>query len=333
MKIINLSNFEESWNWLRDEFPQPEQWRHVTTATSVIPHGIPLRNQLIGFSSAIAALSIARQAQRAILVSHGPRPGFYGGMLARLVQPDLPHLACSFNFTDLPTGKDRKLMAASYRQVRKFLTYSTVERTLYADYFDIPIEKIDMLHWAVHPPKIDPCSTPIESGDYICALGSQARDYATLFAAVENLPHIKLVIVANLRSIKDLRIPSNVKVHVDIPRGQAMNILQHSRFMALPLRDGHVPCGHVTIVSGMFYGKAIIVTESTGVQDYIEDGVTGLFHDSRNVDALRLKIDMLWNDAEFAAVLANTARAFAYQNCTHVNAVAYFSRFMAAIRT
>ena len=332
MKIINLSNFETSWNWLRDEFSHPGQWRHVTTDTSRMPKGLPLRNQLAGFSTAISAVALARMAGRAILVSHGPRPAFYAGMVARLLQPDLPHLACSFNFTNLPTGKNRVLMAASYRQVRKFLTYSTVERTLYAEYFGIPLEKIDMLHWAVHPPAIDPASTPIESGDYICALGSQARDYGTLFAAIEKLPHIKLVVVANLESIHDLHFPSNVKVHMDIPRERALNILQHSRFMVLPLRDSRVPCGHVTIVSAMFFGKAIIVTDSTGVHDYIQDRHNGLFYDSRDVAALRLKVDMLWNDSAQAAVLASAARAFAYLHCTHVSAVNYFKSFTAAVQ-
>ncbi len=121
-----------------------------------------------------------------------------------------------------------------------------------------------MLHWSVHAPTVPSHEAPLVKGDYICALGSQGRDYDTLFAAMRRLKHIQLVVVATAESLQHLSIPDNVKVFTHIPLAQAHNILTHSRLMIVPLRDSQVPCGHVTIVSGMFFKKAMIVTNSRG---------------------------------------------------------------------
>jgi len=184
------------------------------------------------------------------------------------------------------------------------------------------------LHWAVHTPKVDLTEQPIETGRYICALGSQGRDYATLIAAMKKLPNIKLVIVTNPDSLQGLTIPGNVKIHTDIPLARAHNILAHSAFMVLPLRDSQVPCGHVTIVSGMFFNKAMIVTNSLGVQDYIEDDKTGVFFESKNVDDLSKKIEALWDDQSKVNQLGQAGFTFANQYCTEKTAVNYFADFL-----
>ena len=328
MNVINLSDLTTSWNWLRDEFMHTNtEWHHYSSLGVTLPSFLPKKDS---FSRVIAATKAVNMARRSpsVLVSHGPRPALYAGNLAQMMCPNLPHLVYSFNFTDLPKGKQHSLMTRAFQQPTKFVTYSTVERKLYADYFDIPIEKIDMLHWAVHAPKVDLSETPLEAGRYICALGSQGRDYATLIAAMKKLPNIKLVLVANEDSILGLNIPNNVKVYTNIPLAKAQNILAHSEFMALPLRDSQVPCGHVTIVSSMFFNKAIVVTNSLGVQDYIFDDKTGLFCEPKNADDLSEKIQSLWDDPAKNIKLSETGLAFAHEYCTEKTAINYFSDFL-----
>ncbi|MGB7816590.1 MAG: glycosyltransferase family 4 protein [Methylotenera sp.] len=328
MRIINLSDLDPDWCWLRDEFRLTDQeWLHYSSLSLQLPKILPKKDSI---ARAIAALRAVIKAKsgKSMLVSHGPRPAYYGASFAKTFCPDLPHLVYSFNFTNLPQGAQHILMAKAYQQPMRFVTYSTVERSLYADYFDIPIEKIDMLHWAVHAPKIDLTEKPIETGSYVCALGSQGRDYKTLFEAMKKLPHIRLVVVASQISIQHLSIPSNVTVYSNIPLSQAHNILAHSQFMALPLRDAQVPCGHVTIVSGMFFRKAIVVTNSIGVHDYIKDGITGLFCAPLDVNDFAHKIESLWENANQLDELSEAGQAFAYANCTEKKAIDYFADFI-----
>lgn len=328
MRIINLSDLDSNWHWLQHEFKHlPNVWAHFTSLSSKLPKQLPKRQSIARFMAATQAVLDAKK-QPSLLISHGPRPSYYGARMAQHLHPQLPHLAYSFNFTDLPTGFQHKAMAKAYQQIDRFVVYSTLEKKLYADYFGIAPERIDMLHWSVHAPTVPEHEAPIEQGDYICALGSQGRDYDTLFAAMRALPHIRLVVVATADSVQHLTVPDNVTLRTHIPLAHAHNILTHSRYMVVPLRDSQVPCGHVTIVSGMFFKKAMIVTNSEGVHDYIQDRQTGLFFAPKHVRDLTEKIQQLWDDTALTQQLATAGHAFAHTHCTEKNVVRYFSDYL-----
>ena len=331
MKIINVSDFPIEWCWLKQELKElSHESVHYGSLSIKSPRLTPKRASL---NRAIIALKAVRELKKepSILVSHSPRPTFYCANLAKVLSPDTPHLAYSFNFTDLPTGFQRKAMVRAFKQPTRFVTFSTDERQLYADYFDMPIELIDMQHWSVNAPKIDLDSPQVVTGDYICALGSQARDYKTLLLAMKKLKHIKLVVVATEENMKGLEIPENVTVYSNIPYTKAFNILTHSQFMVLPLRDSVVPCGHGSIVSAMFHKKAIIITDSSGVYDYIKNEETGLFYEALNADDLAQKIAYMWEDAAKLKSLTDASYQFALDNCTEKAALDYCTGFLKSI--
>ena len=332
MNIINVSDFTPEWSWLEEELkPLNLNSIHFSSQSIKSPSRLPKRGS---FNRAAAALKAVREAKKSpsVLVSHTPRPTYYCASFAKMLSPDTPHLAYSFNFTDLPTGSQRKSMAKAFKQPTRFVTFSTDERQLYADYFDMPIELIDMQHWSVNPPKIDLESPPVETGDYICALGSQARDYKTLLLAMKKLKHIKLVVVATEENMKGLDVPENVTVYSNIPYAKAFNILTHSQFMVLPLRDSVVPCGHGSIVSAMFHQKAIIITDSSGVYDYIKNEETGLFYEAQNVEDLSQKIAYMWEDKSRLNKLCEASYQFAHTYCSEKTARNYLSNFVDSLK-
>ncbi|EUJ10756.1 glycosyltransferase [Methylophilaceae bacterium 11] len=332
LNIINLSDLSADWHWLRDEFKHlPNKWAHYTSLNTKLPKHLPKRQSIARFMTATQAVLDAKK-QPSLLVSHGPRPAYYGARMAQHLHPQLPHLAYSFNFTDLPTGFQHKAMAKAYQQIDRFVVYSSLEKKLYADYFGIALERIDMLHWSVHAPTVPHDEPPIEQGDYICALGSQGRDYETLFAAMRTLRHIRLVVVATADSVQHLSVPENVTIRTHIPLAHAHNILTHSRLMVVPLRDSQVPCGHVTIASGMFFNKAMIVTNSEGVHDYIQDQKTGVFFNPKEANDLAEKIQQLWDDPIQINRLAATGYAFALEHCTEKNVVRYFADYLSHLQ-
>ena len=107
-----------------------------------------------------------------------------------------------------------------------------------------------------------------------------------------------------------------------------MNVLQHSRFSIVPLRGAEVPCGHVTIVSAMHCGRATIVSASSGVTDYVEDGVTGLTVPVGDVLAMARAIERLWQDPAATRALGDAARTFAADHCGEDAVVAYFENYL-----
>jgi glycosyltransferase involved in cell wall biosynthesis len=207
-------------------------------------------------------------------------------------------------------------MASSFARVDRFIVYSTWERSLYAEYFEIDPRRIDVLLWGVGQPRVDPPDSAVEPGEYICALGGNGRDYRTLFAAMERLPEIPLVAVLRPENVAGLRVPPNVRLHHLIPNGKANNILAFSRFMVLPLAGTDVPCGHVTAVAAMYLKKALVITNSQGVSDYVQDGFNSLLVPVGDAAVLAERIRALWNDPQRADQFGTAGLAFARANCS-----------------
>ena len=329
MKIINISeSSDKNWFWVSDHFKdQPYEWLNYTC------HGYPAlkslpKNETLGrMTAAIQACTKARETP-SVLVSHGHSLGLFTGFNAKIFCPDTPVLAFTFSFTDLPRGEKQKLAIQSAKQPKKFVCSTTMEREVYAKHFEIPIEKIDMVHWSSEPPVIDPAMQPIEKGRYFCALGGQGRNYRVLIEAMKQLPHIRCVLVATPASLEGLTIPDNVKVYTNIPLKDAHNILHFSEFMVLPLRVAQTPTGHMTIVSSMFFRKAILVSDLNYVYDYVDNGKTGLFFEHDNMHDLTQKIESLWDNPDNTITMNDAAFAFAQAHCTEKGAVDYLKNFL-----
>jgi glycosyltransferase involved in cell wall biosynthesis len=272
---------------------------------------------------------IRKHAGRSVLVSHGPLLALYSECLARPTVRQALHLVFSFNFTDLPTGARRSLLRRYLRRVDRLVVASTIERALYSEYFELEVDRIDLLLWGIQPP-VQELTKParFSDGPYICAIGSQARDYNTLMEAMRRIPYIKLILVATPDSLPQGVVPANVKVLTNVPLADAMNVLAHSTFMVLPLRDSTVPCGHVTVVSAMHMGKAILATESAGLSDYLIDGSNAEFFLPKNPKQLAEKIQHLFSEPLLCQRLGTFASTFAKQHCSEDNAAAYFRRYL-----
>lgn len=328
-QVVNLSWQNPTWNWLAHAFPS-QQWLHVTSRVIQVLPWLPKQASWARLVAGLKAV-MATRARPSILVSHGPIPATYGALIKRLLNPRVPHLIYAFNFTDLPKGLKARLMGRAFRYADRYTVFSTVEKDLYARYFQLPLDRFDMIHWAANPLPHDASEQPMASGDYVCAIGSQGRDYPTLLEAMARLPHIKLVLVAQPQNLVGCQIPANVVVHTNISLPQVANILTHCRFMVLPLRDAEVPCGHVTIVSAFHQGKAVLATDSKGVHDYITDLTTGRLAPPNNAEQLAQLIQTLWQDPEGTTALGQAGQRFAAQHCTEAAVVRYFEQFIKSI--
>ena len=329
MKIVNLSEMDPNWGWMERLFPDRRdwQWAQVSDRTSTLPSWLPRRHTLCRLEAGWRAAG-ALAGDDAVLVTHGPRPTMYGSLAASARRRARRHLAFSFNFTDLPQGLLRSAMARAYRRVDRFVVFSTMERTLYARHFDLPVERFDMLHWAVQPPRLPPDAAPIQPGDYICAVGGQGRDYRVLADAMRLLPAIRLVVVGTPASVAGIDFPDNVRVILNAPWDDAMNVIAFSRFMVLPLRDTEVPCGHVTLVAAMYLGKAVAGTDSAGVHDYLQPGITGECFAPHDPLLAARAIEQLHDDPSHCARLGAAGRALAEDRCSERRTVDYFDAFM-----
>ena len=217
-----------------------------------------------------AALEAVRSAREMPIISHLPRMTAAVSTMQRLTGDRSPHLAFSFNFTDLPSGVARRYMADAFRSVRQFFVFSEFERDLYPRYFGLPGERFHYLSWTQDTPPVASSPSPYALNSYVSAVGGEGRDYATLIRAARRLPDIDFVIIA--RPYNRLgELPPNVRFLTNVPLEQTWRIAVDSSCMVVPLRDCTTCCGHITLVSGELLGIPVISTRSDATVAYTED--------------------------------------------------------------
>jgi glycosyltransferase involved in cell wall biosynthesis len=206
-------------------------------------------------------------------------------------------------------------MRYAFRQIKEFSVHSSMERGLYSRYFDIPKDRIRLRLWSIGIPEVSP-EYPIQEGKYVSSIGGNGRDYRTLLEASRRLPDISFVLVVRPESLIGLDIPANVRVLVNLPFREAMNILLHSAFTVLPLAGATVPCGHVTLVCAMHLAKAIVATDSTGISDYLLPDHNGVVCEPSSPESLAQAISRLWMNPVEVARLSKNGQQFGAENCS-----------------
>lgn len=222
-------------------------------------------------------LSRYRAAAEAVLaasgnpiISHLPRMTAAVSSLQTLMRRTSPHLAFSFNFTELPQGLSRRYLAAAFKSVDEFFVFSAFEKQLYAEFFALPADRFTRLIWTQDVPMISDEPSPFALDSYVTAVGGEGRDYTTLVRAAEILPDIQFVIVA--RPYNQLRhLPSNVRFMTNVPLSTTWRIAAESSCLIVPLIDRSTCCGHITLVSAELLGIPVVSTYSEATREYTED--------------------------------------------------------------
>jgi glycosyltransferase involved in cell wall biosynthesis len=277
----------------------------------------------------IQAVRVAKREQALVLVTHGPTLAAWCGVFGALFGLRARLLAHSFNFAHLPGKLKTIIFRLGLKRADRLVTFSNAERELYSGVFHLPKDRFDFVYWGANEPMV---SNGNAYGDYVSAIGGNARDYPTLMEAARLLPHIPFIVVGRPDNFAGLDLPQNVTRHVNTPLEFAMNLLKHSRFMVLPLNSSDVPCGHVTIVAAMHLGKAMIVTASSGVDDYVMANDNALVCPVGEANSLSSLIEKLWGDADLCARLGASGKSFALANCSEQKIVHHFRSYTNTIK-
>jgi glycosyltransferase involved in cell wall biosynthesis len=325
--VVFSDSCDPLWRWIEGRLPDHDiQFEFVRCAQSRF--GLTLN--LSRLAGAVRAALLARRSGARAVVAHGPAIAAWYGLVAWMLRIRIPLLAHTFNFITLPSPARRRVLSFAYRlaDIQRYVAYSTMERESYANALGIPRERFDVVLWGCDPPVIGTPGTPVESGDYVCAIGGNARDYRTLFEAARRLAHIRFVVVARPENLRGLEIPANVAVRTNIAFAVAMNVLSYSKFMVLPLAGTDVPCGHVTMVYAMHLGKAFAITDSAGARDYATQEINSLTVEHGSVDSLVAAVDRLWSDPKLCSRLGENGRRFAAAECTEERIARHFGSWL-----
>jgi Glycosyl transferases group 1 len=202
----------------------------------------------------------------------------------------------------LPLFSRALIKAADGPHVR-WCVLSTAELDTFSTTWGIARERILFTPFCTSLRPSDTAAATSDQG-FLFSGGNSLRDYDLLVDAVSGTTTDVLIATS-------WQPPESARSHVRV------GWLSHDDFMAamrschavvLPLASAVRSTGQQTYLNAMAYGKPLIVTDSPGVRDYIEDGVTGVVVSS-DASALAAAIDHVMDPANAPIYAAMGDRA------------------------
>ncbi len=326
--VVFCTPFGRAWQWpFKGAGRRDLQWKYFSDKPERSWQRYFQQPNLNTPIAAIMAVTYAKRHRARLLITFDPRLSFWCALVCRILNVKIDHIAFSFNFSQLPTGWKKWFFTYAFRQLRALRVHSNLEKTLYSDYFGIHKSLIEVRLWSMGIPEVS-AHPPVLDEPYVSAVGGNARDYATLLGAAQILPAVPMVWVVRPENIAGLKLPQHVRTLDNVPYSQAMNVVAHSRMTVVPLKGSQVPCGHVTLVSGMLLKKAVVATNSAGITDYVTDGWNGLLCKPNSAEDLAEKILTLWEAPESARRLGENGFRFATEHCSETMASADMSSLL-----
>lgn len=191
---------------------------------------------------------------------------------------------------------------------------SSVQMRIAATRLHVPPEKLHLDLPGVDDRFWRPDATSVRN--MICAVGWEARDYATLARAIEGL-HVEVAVVvgstvpviARLEEMLGSRVPENLTVRQGLSWQELRRLYAESRFVVVPMHDVEFNAGVTAMKEAMAMRKALVVSRTRGQMDFMQHEREGLFVPPGDVGALRAAIRRLLDHPEQAAEMGRRGRA------------------------
>lgn len=198
----------------------------------------------------------------------------------------------------------RLIFQAAWRVV----AYSARQAHLFVRTFNLPPSKFKVIYF-YHTLYNAPVTSA--QGDYIFAGGDYTRDYKLLIEAVRPLPYSLVIAALHRNYFEGISIPKHVQI-VTVSHAEFLKLIAAAGVVVLPLQAGLLHSGgHQTYLNAMRMGKAVVVADELGADEYIQNGVTGVVVAPGDVVVLREVITNLMENREQARIMGEKARVAA----------------------
>lgn len=171
--------------------------------------------------------------------------------------------------------------------------------------------------------------TPIDPshGKYIAFAGriDSVKGIDTLLEAGASMPDVPIDLAGDGPLFEDLSkcAPSNVTFHGRLEGEKLLQFFRRARFLVLPSKSTEM-CPLV-ISEAMSHGLPVIASRISGLQELVENNVTGLLFEPGDAHDLALKIKILWDNPQLCKDMGQAGRRKAEQEYSEQ---VYFQRLM-----
>lgn len=171
---------------------------------------------------------------------------------------------------------ERFAVRLARRGIARFVLFSDAEHAPFHEAWGVPHERIATCRcFLPADAAIEPAAAlPNTDRPYVFSGGSSFREFAPLIEAARRLADVRFVIAAAPHDLPP-HLPDNVTL-ASLERDHYRPLLEHAAVVVVPLRtDLRRAAGMYTYLRAMQLGKPVIVSDSIGVREYVEDGRTG----------------------------------------------------------
>ena len=250
-----------------------------------------------------------------VVVSIGESSCFWLVMLKRLLGLRKPIVIVDPALgPDYPSRKRVQDWVLPY--VEKVIVYGTVQCDYIAREYGDRVQAA-FLHHRIGTEFFDPARTisqPAGEGPILSVGGDISRDFETLCQAVTDL-HVKTAIYT--RKPVRTEIPQNVSIHREwISYHDLRAAYQAASIVVVPLHEAIHPSGINALLEAMAMEKAVIVSDSSGIRDYVTHAHTAWVVPPDDPAALRDAICHLRQNPDLVQKLGKNAREFCVQHCS-----------------
>ncbi|MDQ3701618.1 MAG: glycosyltransferase family 4 protein [Chloroflexota bacterium] len=176
----------------------------------------------------------------------------------------------------------------------------------------IPPERVRFIHDKVDHRFWTPLGRPSDGS--VVSVGAEGRDYETLMAALQPIGVPTVVVASSLWVEANRRFevdaPANVSVRSGLSFVALRELYDSAAVVVVPIRAGlQYAAGVNAVLEAMAMGKALIVSATPGIADYVEDGVTARLVPPGHPTRLRDVLVELLSDHQQRAALGARARS------------------------
>ena len=214
------------------------------------------------------------------------------------------------------------LFKSALKSVAAISVPSQEEATLYASRLDYPVENIHLCPNGAYDLGLlnklaeQPAANSLEGSEQVVSIHDQPvifsggyshRDFGTLLAAVEGLPARCLLVTPSLDR-ENAALSPNVEWILQLSRAEYARQLAAADIVAIPLTAQEYATGLSDLLLAMSAGRAIVITRSTGIEQYVQHQDSALLVAPGSVQELRAALEFLLANAEERRRLGTNAR-------------------------
>lgn len=138
--------------------------------------------------------------------------------------------------------------------------------------------------------------------------GDRDRDPETLFAALEIVRRSRPDVECIVQSRSSLPAPAGVQKIDFIPHAQARDLYASASVVAVATRPNLHASGMTVALEGMSVGRPVVACATPGMDDYVQDGVTGFLVPPQEPAEMARAVLALVEDRDRATAMGQAAR-------------------------